>query len=96
MLRRRLRDVEVVVARRMGLQIEVFNRRQQVARSVRPSRSLRACAAQRALFAGSDGSSLAGEVELALLAAFHRSLRSMRLEKIAEAGGLMSYGTNIR
>lgn len=87
-----LRDVELA-ARAMGLQIQVFN--------VSSSREINAAFATfersrpDALFVGGDGFFGARRVQLALLAALHRIPATYATREIAEAGGLMSYGSNV-
>ena len=87
-----LRDVELA-ARGMGLQIQVFN--------VSSSREINAAfatferARPDALFVGGDGFFGARRVQLALLAALHRIPAIYATREIAEAGGLMCYGSNV-
>jgi putative tryptophan/tyrosine transport system substrate-binding protein len=77
----------------MGLQIQVFN--------VSSSREINAAfatferARPDALFVGGDGFFGARRVQLALLAALHRIPATYATREIAEAGGLMSYGSNV-
>jgi putative ABC transport system substrate-binding protein len=88
-----LRDVEAA-ARAMGLQIEVFNGGSS--REISAAFAKFERARPDALFAGSDGFFTGRRVQLALLAAFHRIPATYASRENAEAGGLMSYGTNIR
>jgi hypothetical protein len=87
-----LRDVELA-AHGMGLQIQVFN--------VSSSREINAAfatferARPDALFVGGDGFFGARRVQLALLAALHRIPATYATREIAEAGGLMCYGSNV-
>jgi putative ABC transport system substrate-binding protein len=88
-----LRDVEPA-ARAMGLQIEIFNAGSS--REISAAFAAFERARPDALFAGSDGFFTGRRVQLALLAAFHRIPATYASRENAEAGGLMSYGTNIR
>jgi putative ABC transport system substrate-binding protein len=87
-----LRDVQPA-ARAMGLQIEIVN--------ASTSREIDAAFADfvrerpDALFVGIDPLFLSQRVQLALLAARHAVPATYGSRESAEAGGLMSYGTNL-
>ena len=85
-----MRDVEPA-ARALGLQIQVLN-----ASTIREIDAAFATFARErpdALFVSIDPFFTARRVQLAHLAAPTRSLRFMRFVDFAEAGGLMSYGS---
>jgi putative tryptophan/tyrosine transport system substrate-binding protein len=88
----RLRELDAA-ARSMGLQIQVL--------STSTSREIDAAFATfvrerpDTLFVGADSFLNSRRVQLALLAAFHRVPATFASREYAEAGGLMSYGTNI-
>jgi putative tryptophan/tyrosine transport system substrate-binding protein len=87
-----VRDVEVA-ARTLGLQVQVL--------SASTSREINAVFATfvrertDALFIGGDPFSNDRRVQLANVAAYHRIPATYSNRDLAEAGGLMSYGTNI-
>jgi putative ABC transport system substrate-binding protein len=87
----RLRELDAA-ARSMGLQIQVL--------STSTSREIDAAFATfvrerpDALFVSPDGFFNGRRVQLVLLAAFHRVPAAFASREYAEAGGLMSYGTN--
>jgi putative ABC transport system substrate-binding protein len=87
-----LRDVEPA-ARAMGLQIQVFNASNS--REINAAFATFERARPDALFIGGDGFFGARRVQLALLAALHRIPATYATREIAEAGGLMSYGSNV-
>jgi putative ABC transport system substrate-binding protein len=88
-----LRDVEPA-ARAMGLQIQVFN--------ASSSREIDAAFATLereradALFVGADPFFVSRRVQLANLASHHSISATYAVREIAEAGGLMSYGTSLK
>jgi ABC-type uncharacterized transport system substrate-binding protein len=88
----RLRELDAA-ARAMGLQIQVL--------STSTSREIDAAFATfvrerpDALFIAGEQFLNSRRVQLALLAAFHRIPATVASREYAEAGGLMSYGTNI-
>ena len=77
----------------MGLQIQVFN----ATTSGEIDAAFATLGRDRpdALFVGPDPCSSAGASNFANLAARHAIPRSIRVRAVAEAGGLMSYGTNV-
>jgi putative ABC transport system substrate-binding protein len=87
-----LRDVEPA-ARTMGLQIQVLNAGSS--REINAAFATFERARPDALFVGGDGFFGSRRVQLALLAAFHRVPATYATREIAEAGGLMSYGSDV-
>jgi hypothetical protein len=87
-----LRDVEAA-ARAMGLQIQILNA--NTSREIDTAFDGIARERPVALFVTTTTFLSVRVVQLALLAAFHRLPSSHDLREFAEAGGLMSYGTNI-
>ena len=87
-----LRDVEVA-ARAMGMQIHVFNA--TTGREIDAVFASLAGERPDALFVGGDPLFASRRVQLANLAARHAVAMTSGAREIAEAGGLMSYGTNI-
>jgi putative tryptophan/tyrosine transport system substrate-binding protein len=87
-----LRDVEAA-ARAMGLQIQILNA--NTSREIDTAFDGIAHERPVALFVTTTTFLSVRVVQLALLAAFHRLPSSHDLREFAEAGGLMSYGTNI-
>jgi putative ABC transport system substrate-binding protein len=87
-----LRDVEAA-ARAMGLQIQILNA--NASREIDTTFDGIARDRPVALFVTTTTFLSVRLVQLALLAAFHRLPSSHDLREFAEAGGLMSYGTNI-
>ena len=87
------RDVEAV-ARALGLQIQFFN----VSTIGEIDAAFATFARQRpdALFIAGDPFLAGRRVQLAQLAAFHRLPATYAARDYAEAGGLMSYGPNIK
>jgi putative tryptophan/tyrosine transport system substrate-binding protein len=88
-----LRDVETA-ARAMGLQIRVLN-----ASSIREIDAAFASFVRDrpdALFVGADPFFNSRRMQLAILAARHAVPATLANRDLAEAGGLMSYGSNIR
>jgi putative ABC transport system substrate-binding protein len=88
-----LRDVETA-ARAMGLQIRVLN-----ASSIREIDAAFASFVKErpdALFVGADPFFNSRRMQLAILAARHAVPATLANRDLAEAGGLMSYGSNIR
>ena len=88
-----LRDVETA-ARTMGLQIRVLN-----ASSIREiDAAFASFVGERpdALFVGADPFFNSRRMQLAILAARHAVPATLANRDLAEAGGLMSYGSNIR
>jgi putative tryptophan/tyrosine transport system substrate-binding protein len=87
-----LREVEPA-ARTMGLQIQVFNANtsHEIDAAFESMRRER----PDALFVGATAFLNARVVQLAQLAAFNRLPAIYGLREYAEAGGLMSYGSNI-
>jgi putative ABC transport system substrate-binding protein len=81
------------VAQAMGLQIQIFN----VASGRDISAAFTTLARERpdALFIGPDPFYVTRRVQLATLAARHAIPTSFSVRDFVEAGGLMSYGTNI-
>jgi putative ABC transport system substrate-binding protein len=77
----------------MGLQIQVFNA--SSSREISAAFATFERARPDALFVGGDGFFGSRRVQLALLAAFHRVPATYATREIAEAGGLMSYGSNV-
>jgi putative tryptophan/tyrosine transport system substrate-binding protein len=87
-----LREVEAA-ARAMGLQIQILNA--NTSREIDTAFDGMARERPVALFVTTTTFLSVRVVQLALLAAFHRLPSSHDLREFAEAGGLMSYGTNI-
>ena len=87
-----LRDVEPA-ARAMGLQIQVLNA--STSREIDAAFATIVRERPDALFVGSDAFFNARRVQLALLAARHGVPAIYSDREYAEAGGLMSYGSNI-
>ena len=87
-----LRDVEPA-ARAMGLQIQVLNA--STSREIDAAFATFARERPDALFVGSDPFFTSRRVQLATLAARHAIPATYAAREYAEAGGLMSYGTNI-
>ena len=87
-----LRDVQSA-ARAMGMQIEVFN----VSTSPEINAAFATFARERpdALFIGLDRFFTSRRVQIATLAARHAIPATYSAREIAEAGGLMSYGSSI-
>jgi len=79
--------------RAMGLQIQVFNA--GTGREINAAFVALARERPDALFVGPDPFFVARRVQLATLAARHAIPTSFSVREFAEAGGLMSYGTNI-
>jgi putative ABC transport system substrate-binding protein len=86
-----LRDVEAA-ARAMGLQIQVLNA--STSREIDAAFATFVRERPDALFVGGDGFLGSRRVQLANLAARHAIPTAFALREYAEAGGLMSYGTN--
>src|SRR5262245_27022798 len=87
-----LAEVEAA-ARTMGLQTQVFNAR--TGREITTAFAAIARARTDALFIGGDPYFTTRRVQLANLAARHAIPASFGVRDFPEAGGLMSYGTNI-
>ena len=87
-----LRDVEAA-ARAMGLQIQVLNA--STSREIDAAFATFVRERPDALFVGSDPFFNSRRVQLVLLAARHAVPAIYSGREYAEAGGLMSYGTNI-
>jgi len=87
-----LREVEPA-ARTMGLQIQVFNANTN--REIDAAFESMARKRPDALFVATTPSLNARSVQLTQLANFHRLPTIYGLREHAEAGGLMSYGTNL-
>ena len=79
--------------RAMGLQIQVFNA--GTGREINAAFVALARERPDALFVGPDPFFVARRVQLATMAARHAIPTSFSVREFAEAGGLMSYGTNI-
>jgi ABC-type uncharacterized transport system substrate-binding protein len=77
----------------MGLQIQIFNA--GTGREINAAFATLARERSDALFVGPDPFFVARRVQLATLAARHAIPTSFSVREFAEAGGLMSYGTNI-
>ena len=77
----------------MGLQIQIFNA--GTGREINAAFATLARERPDALFVGPDPFFVARRVQLATLAARHAIPTSFSVREFAEAGGLMSYGTNI-
>ena len=87
-----LRDVEAA-ARAMGLQIQVLNA--STSREIDAAFATFVRERPDALFVGADPFFTSRRVQLVQLAARHAVPATYSERDIAEAGGLMSYGTNI-
>jgi len=87
------RDVEAV-GRALGLQIQFFN--VSTIREIEAAFATFARERPDALFVAGDPFLSGRRVQLAQLAAFHRLPATYALRDYAEAGGLMSYGPNIK
>ena len=87
-----LRDVEAA-ARAMGLQIQVLNA--STSREIDAAFATFVRERPDALFVGGDPFFTSRRVQLANLAARHAIPATYAAREFAEAGGLMSYGTNI-
>ena len=87
-----LRDVEAA-ARAMGLQIQVLNA--STSREIDAAFATFVRERPDALFVGTDPFFNSRRVQLATWRRATRSPRHMPRREFAEAGGLMSYGTNI-
>jgi putative ABC transport system substrate-binding protein len=88
-----LRDVQPA-ARAMGLQIQVFNA--STSREIDAAFATFVRERPDALFVGSDPFFNNRRVQLALLAAQHSIPATYAVREMAEAGGLMSYGTSLK
>jgi putative ABC transport system substrate-binding protein len=88
-----LRDLEPA-SRAMGLQIQVLNA--SSSRDISAAFGVLARARPDALFVGPNSFFVVRRLQLALLAASHRLPATYSVREIAEAGGLMSYGANVR
>jgi putative tryptophan/tyrosine transport system substrate-binding protein len=88
-----LRDV-AGAARTMGLQIQVLNA--SSSREIDAAFATFASARPDALFVGADAFFNSRRMQLAILAARHAVPTTLPNRDLAEAGGLMSYGSNIR
>ena len=86
------RDVEPA-ARAMGLQIQVLNA--STSREIEAAFATFARERPDALFVGNDGLFNSRRVQLSLLAMRHAVPATYGSREIVEAGGLMSYGTNL-
>jgi putative tryptophan/tyrosine transport system substrate-binding protein len=86
------RDVQSA-ARAMGLQIQIFNA--STSREINAAFATLVRERPDALFVGGDSLFTSRRVQLALLAAHHSIPSIYSSREIPEAGGLMSYGTNI-
>jgi putative tryptophan/tyrosine transport system substrate-binding protein len=80
-------------ARAMGLQIQVLNA--STSREINAAFATFVRERPDALFVGPDPYFASRRVQLALLAAHHSIPATYSVRESAEAGGLMSYGTNI-
>ena len=87
-----LRDVEAA-ARAMGLQIQVLNA--STSREIDAAFATFVRERPDALFVGADPFFTSRRVQLANLASRHAIPATYAVREYAEAGGLMSYGTNI-
>jgi putative ABC transport system substrate-binding protein len=87
-----LKDIEAA-ARAMGMQIQVFNA--STDREIDAAFASLARERVDALFVGGDPLFASRRVQLANLSARHALAMTSGAREIAEAGGLMSYGTNI-
>ena len=86
-----LRDMEPA-ARAMGLQIQVLNA--STSREINAAFSTFVRDRPDALFVAPDPFFLSRRIQLAIQAARHASPRHFASREYAEAGGLMTYGTN--
>jgi ABC-type uncharacterized transport system substrate-binding protein len=80
-------------ARAMSLQVEIFNA--STIREIQAAFEHIARERPDALFVGNDAFFLTRRIQLATLAARHALPTSFSTRDYAEAGGLMSYGTNV-
>jgi ABC-type uncharacterized transport system substrate-binding protein len=87
-----LRDAEAA-ARTMGLQIKVLNA--NTTREINAAFETLARERSDALLVATSPLFIGRRIQLTQLAAFHRLPATYSLREMAEAGGLMSYGTNI-
>ena len=87
-----LRDVQPA-ARAMGLQIQVLNA--STNREIEAAFATFVRERPDAVFVGIDPFLISRRVQLAQLATLHKVPAAYALREFAEAGGLMSYGTNI-
>jgi putative ABC transport system substrate-binding protein len=87
-----LRDV-AAAARVMGLQIQVLNA--STSREIDAAFATFVRERPDAVFVGIDPFLISRRVQLAQLATLHKVPAAYALREFAEAGGLMSYGTNI-
>jgi putative tryptophan/tyrosine transport system substrate-binding protein len=87
-----LRDVEPA-ARAMGLQIQVLNA--STSREIDAAFATFVRERPDAVFVGLDPFFISRRAQLVNLASRHALPATFALREIAEAGGLMSYGTNI-
>jgi putative ABC transport system substrate-binding protein len=87
-----LRDVQPA-ARAMGLQIQVLNA--STNREIDAAFATFVRERPDAVFVGIDPFLISRRVQLAQLATLHQVPAAYALREFAEAGGLMSYGTNI-
>jgi putative ABC transport system substrate-binding protein len=87
-----VRDVSAA-ARAMGLQIQVFNA--STSREINAAFASLVRERPDALFVGTDPFFTSRRVQLILLAMRHAIPATFGTREIADAGGLMSYGTNI-
>jgi putative tryptophan/tyrosine transport system substrate-binding protein len=88
-----LRDMQSA-ARAMGLQIQVVNA--STAREIDAAFATFVHQRPDALFVGNDGFFTSRRVQLVNLASHHSILATYGLREIVEAGGLMSYGSDIK
>ena len=87
-----VREVETA-ARAMSLQVEIF--KASTIREIQAAFEHIGRERPDALFVGNDAFFLARRIQLATLAARHALPTSFSTRDYAEAGGLMSYGTNV-
>jgi ABC-type uncharacterized transport system substrate-binding protein len=87
-----LRDVDAA-ARTLGLQIQIV--RASTGREINSAFATLAGARPDALFVGADPFFAARRVQLANLASHHSIPSTYAVREIVEAGGLMSYGSNL-
>jgi putative tryptophan/tyrosine transport system substrate-binding protein len=87
-----LRDVDAA-ARTLGLQIQIV--RASTGREINAAFATLAGARPDALFVGADPFFAARRVQLANLASHHSIPATYAVREIVEAGGLMSYGSNL-